>query len=176
MKKLIIVISAIIIVAGTTTTVKAQPNKATANVLANIVSAISLSKTQELNFGTMTSPTSDVDVTLTTSNSISADAAKILNFPNSYNNASFKVIGEKSYTYTITLPANNTVTITKSSQNPMKVENFLALPASASGTGLNGTLNAMGEDSFYVGATLQVLAGQPIGAYTGTFDVLVAYN
>jgi hypothetical protein len=174
MKKIILMIAAIILVAGLTTTVKSQSNKATANALASIVSAISLAKDVDLNFGSMTPPTADVDVVLSTTNSITTDVAKILHFPTGTANAHYNVSGEKNYAYTITLPLTP-ITITKSGANPMNVENFQARTLSGSSNGLSGTLDGSGQDSFAVGATLKVTNAQPIGAYTGSFEVMVVY-
>ena len=175
MKKLIILIVAIILVAGLSTTVKSQSNKATTNALASVVSAISLAKDIDLNFGSMTPPTADVDVVLSTTNSITTDVGKILHFPTGTANAHYNVIGEKNYAYTISLPADNFVTITKGGANPMKVDNFKARTLTGSVDGLSGTLNGSGQDSFAVGATLKVTNAQPIGAYTGSFEVMVVY-
>ncbi len=52
----------------------------------------------------------------------------------------------------------------------MKVENFV------SSIGNTSTLDTRGVAALKVGATLNVNANQPIGIYTGAFDVTVAYN
>jgi hypothetical protein len=45
-----------------------------------------------------------------------------------------------------------------------------------SGGSTQRNLDAAGNDTFNVGATLVVGANQPSGVYSGTFDVTVAYN
>ena len=58
----------------------------------------------------------------------------------------------------------------------MIVNTFKALVASGTGSdGLAGILTS-GSDTFVVGATLKVTNAQAIGAYSGSFDVLVTYN
>jgi len=42
--------------------------------------------------------------------------------------------------------------------------------------GVQGTLSAGGADTFTIGGTLNVSAGQAPVLYTGTFNVTVAYN
>jgi hypothetical protein len=52
----------------------------------------------------------------------------------------------------------------------MAVDNFV------SSLGATSALDAQGESALKVGATLNVDANQPVGLYTGAFDVTVAYN
>jgi len=168
---------AIVLVAGPTTTIKAQTAKASTTAGAEIVSAISLTSDASLSFGKMSAPSADVDVTLTTEHVLTPDKpSNISLLPATFTNAHYNVSGAKDYVYTITLPASNTVTI-RNGANSMKVENFQARTTSVPvSNGTSGTLNASGQDAFVVGATLKVTNAQAIGAYTGTFDVLVAYN
>lgn len=88
--------------------------------------------------------------------------------------ASFSITGEAAYTYSISLPADDAVTITEGT-DPMAVTSFVASSAS-DGAGLVGTLDVSGDDVVKVGATLTVAADQEPGDYTGDFSVTVAYN
>jgi hypothetical protein len=81
--------------------------------------------------------------------------------------AGFAVTGGANLTYTLTLPANNTVNLT-SGGNTLKVQDFTPLSA--------GTLNALGKDWFAVGASLEIPSAAVAGAYTGTFQVTIVYN
>jgi len=175
MKKLILGIIAFFVSVGITATVSAQSVTASANAGAIIVSAISITSDIPLNFGTLSIPTADVNVTLSTANARSSDKpTNISLLPCTTTNAHYNINGAGGCTYTITLPATNTVTLSNGS-NSMKVENFLALTKSTT-SGTSGTLTSTGTDDFVVGATLQVKSGQPTGTYSGTFDVAVAYN
>ena len=175
MKKIIVMILAIIMFANPTT-IKAQTAKKTVTATANIVAAISLESDRGLNFGTMSAPTTDVDVTLSTAQIVTAsDATKISLFPSSATTARYNVTGTKDYAYTITLPTDNSVSISNGTSS-IKLTDFQALTLSSGSNGTGGTLNSSGQDSFVVGATLKVLTALPTGAYSGSYDVLVTYN
>ncbi|MEI7660830.1 MAG: DUF4402 domain-containing protein [Bacteroidota bacterium] len=145
---------------------------------ATILTPITLAETHALDFGLMTVPSGIVNVTLTTGTiriaSIPANIGllALAPFPAT---AAYSVSGSASVNYVISLPPDNTVTITQGS-NPMHVDGFIAKTASAGVDGITGTLDGSGNDNFVVGATLKLANGQPIGTYTGTFDVTVSYN
>ena len=82
-----------------------------------------------------------------------------------------RVQGNPNMTYTITLPANGTVTITCTSPgtcgaNSMAVNNFVSNPTPT------GQLTS-GTQILTVGATLTVGANQATGTYSGTYNVTV---
>ncbi len=83
--------------------------------------------------------------------------------------ANFTVTGEPGYTYAITLPADETITISNGTQT-MEVDTFKSTP------GTTGTLSESGSQDLSVGATLHLVANQASGQYTGNFNVTVAYN
>ena len=91
--------------------------------------------------------------------------------------ATYTVTGEPSYTYAITLPSSIIVTHSTNT-NTMVINNLLA--KSTSGVEAHnaiGTLTALeGSESFTVGGTLNVLAGQGPGNYSGDFNITVVYN
>ncbi len=142
-----------------------------------IVTPISLTQNHSLDFGLMTVPSGIVNVSLSTTGvriaSIPANIGllSLSPFPAP---AAYSVSGSAGSEYIITLPPDNTVTITQGA-NPMHVDSFLARTASAGLDGLTGTLDVTGSDSFVIGATLKLLNAQPVGSYTGTFDVTVNY-
>jgi len=83
--------------------------------------------------------------------------------------AQFAVSGDVGKTYNVTLPADNTVTISNGTTT-MRVDGFTKSLA-----GL-GTLDASGAQTFKVGGTLTVGNAQDTGFYTGTFTVTAAYQ
>ena len=176
MKKLIIMIMAIISVAGLTTTIKAQTAKASTTAGAEIVAAISITSDVPLNFGKMSTPNADVDVTISTTKQVTASIPLAISlFSGSAANAHYNVSGATGYAYAITLPGHNDVSILNGT-NSMFVNDFTARTASVPGSdGKSGTL-VSGADTFVVGATLNIKSGQVAGAYSGPFDVIVAYN
>lgn len=81
------------------------------------------------------------------------------------------VTGTPGSSYSITLPANDTVSLSNGS-NTMAVNEFVSNPAAtSSSTGLLLT----GSQTLYIGATLTVSNNQPAGSYSGTFPVTVTY-
>ena len=149
----------------------------TSQIHAEICVGLTLTETHALDFGTMSVPSGAVNVQLTTSTnripSIPANIQLFLIAPFPAN-AAYTVLGYPGAAYTISLPPDNLVTITEGT-TPMHVDGFMAKTASAGVDGLTGTLDGSGNDSFVVGGTLKLISGQPIGLYTGTFDVTVNY-
>ena len=165
MKKSIIIIAAFIMIG---TGLIAQ-NTATTNAAAKILSALTIQKNVDLNFGTMTMPTAATTVNLTpggvrtTPGNITLLAQAPLATASAYS-----VSGDNGATYAITLPSSCIIT---APYGWMQVDNF-----TTSKTGNVSTLSSTGTDDFTVGATLEVNFPQYAGSYSGTFDVSVAYN
>ena len=75
--------------------------------------------------------------------------------------AQFTVMGTASATYSITLPANNTVELSDGNGNVMALNSFVSSPAAT------GTLTGGGNQAIRIGATLVVHPNQPPGTYAG---------
>lgn len=148
----------------------AQSNTATtsAGAAAEVVTAIAITKTKDLNFGDVVSGSTAGTVVITPQAVRSATGGATLGNTGGASNAEFTVNGDAGANYSITLPSTD-VTLT-SGMNSMAVNVFTSSP---SGT---GTLSGGGEQTLKVGATLNVGASQPSGTYTGSFDVTVTYN
>jgi hypothetical protein len=83
--------------------------------------------------------------------------------------ATFTAHGTEDGHYVVTLPADNSVTLTLSAgTETMTIDHF---EHSASGI-LDGT----GQETFNVGGILNVAAFQRAGIYEGTFDVIVTHQ
>ncbi len=135
---------------------------ATANAAADIVSPINISAEQDLNFGKVANNTAG-SVIVNPDGTISGLAQIGSTTPTP---AQFDVTAASGYSYTITLPT--TVELT-SGTNTIEVDTF----KHDAGTTITGTgsIQTVG-----VGATLDVVANQPTGNYTGTFNVTVTYE
>lgn len=134
---------------------------------ATIIAPITITNTIDLNFGDVVDGTGYV--TLSTAGVRASDYQAFSGTQvGTVSAASFGITGQGAYTYAITLPTVD-VTITETGSDTMIVNAFVSDP---SGT---GTLSS-GTDTVLVGATLNVVATQTAGLYTGTFDVTVAYN
>lgn len=83
--------------------------------------------------------------------------------------AQFTVSGTAGPAYAITLPANDTVTLSDGNNHSMALNGFVSDPSS-------GTLSGGGTQWLRVGATLSVGNAQAPGSYTGSFAVTVHYN
>jgi spore coat protein U-like protein len=144
----------------------------TANATATVVRPIAVTAPVDLAFGNVVPSSSAGTLTLTAAASTVATAALGATQPGTQAGtvtaARFDVTGEAAFTYSIVLPAGAS-TINGPSSATMTVDTFTSNIAS-------GTLSGLGAQSFYVGGKLHVGANQAAGSYTGTFDVIVAYN
>lgn len=138
---------------------------ATADADVSIIAALAISTTTSLDFGIVAfGPGAGTCVIATNgARSTTGSGVGVAGTPAA---AEFAITGEGTYTYAITLP--DSITISYDS-NDMTVDTFVSSP---NGT---GTL-AAGADTLLVGATLHSDGDQPVGDYTGTFNVTVAYN
>lgn len=149
---------------GIASQAKAQ-NSASATVSANVQQPITVTKTNDLSFGS-------VFPGLNNSVAVTASGA-----------ASFSVQGQASanVNLTFTLPSNIT-----SSSNTLPVANWVALynttNSSASGTSFtpstsatSATLSSSGALYVFLGATAQPSISQAAGSYSGTATMTVVY-
>ena len=158
---------------ATTSFGQAPTANADANSSATIVGALTLTNKADLKFGQMTSPTGPETVVVTPGGAISAGGNITLIAGSPVSAAAYEVAGTQGATYAITLPADNTITLVNGA-NSMKVDTFTSSkPGNVSTLGVAvGGVN----DTFTVGASLQVATGQVAGVYSGQFNVAIAYN
>ena len=156
-----------IAVIGFATTSFAQVT-ATADASANIIGPISIMKNTNMSFGNVAvSPTVAGTVVLDVASARTKTGGVTLPvITGTVAAAKFTVSGQTGTTYAITLPASVVLT---NGGNSMTVDNFLSTPSGA------GAL-AAGTQEIFVGATLNVVAGQVSGLYTNTSDLVVRVN
>jgi hypothetical protein len=138
---------------------------ATASAFAKVITPIAITKTADLNFGTIISGPAGT-VTVSPAGVETASGATVLNPNPNVSAALFSVTGEPSTAYSISLPSS--ISITNGAQS-MTVSSFTSNPTPG------GVLSAGGSQALQVGATLAVATNQAIGSYSGTFSVTVAY-
>ena len=159
----------------------AQSTATAANVsaTARIYVPISLAKSADLSFGDVFTGATSSTVTLdpqSSTRTVTGDAT--LASTGAFNAASFTVSGKRNATYAITLPADNTISLSGAG-TAMPLSKFTA---SVNGTAATGTATGLlpntagASQTFTVGATLTLGANQTDGDYLGKFDVMVAYN
>ncbi len=143
----------------------AQAATVSANATATVLIPMTITKTNDLRFGSFAATAAAGTVTISTAGARTGSGVQLSSM-NTGGAAGFTVAGDTNYTYAITLPSTATLT---SGGNSMTINSFTSNP---SGT---GTL-ASGAGTVTVGGTLQVGASQAPGAYTGTFSVTMDYN
>ena len=144
---------------------------ATSNASATIVAPISIANNTEMNFGNVAVGATAGTVILATDGSRTTGGGVTLpTTTGTVTAAQFTVTGQANFTYSITLPA--AATTISSGANNMTVDTWTSNPNST------GDLGAGGSQVLLIGATLNVLASQPSGAYTSAtpFTVTVNYN
>lgn len=179
MKKIILNLFAIGMIAGFSNSLNAQITNtasATSPAYATIVAPIGITHTNgtDLEFGTIISGAGAVTVSTAGVRTFSNADLNPGDQGESPTSGQFYVSGEADYTYSIAF-TNATEDLTETASATMTAGSFLASTL-IDGEGLTGTLNASGDDTIEVGATLTVTAGLPSGLYTGSFEVTVAYN
>jgi len=150
-------------------------SSATAPASATIVTPITITKTVDMEFGNaaVQASTGGTVVLATAGTRTATSGVTLPAVTGTVSAAEFTIQGTANYTYAITLPADNTVTIDDGASHSMPVDLFNSSPAAT------GTLDASGNETLKVGATLTVSAGQTPGTYTTgatPFTVTVNYN
>jgi hypothetical protein len=146
---------------------------ATANASVTIISPLTISKVDDMNFGNVaivSNAAGSVTLTTTSTRTWLGGAAGVATTAGVIKAAKFNIGGADGYVVSITLPVSCTVT---SSGNNMTVDNFVSNPASGF-TFITGNPALL-----YVGATVHTAAGgQPVGLYTTAtpFTVTLSYN
>lgn len=163
-----------------TLTLAAQTSaSATANVTTSIYTPITVTKTIDLSFGdvfpgtvagTVTVDPAGAATTFTgTGVSLGVHPAVA---------ASYTMTGKKNASFSLALPANNSVSLAGPGV-AMTLTNFTAavgVGATTAGPSLTAALGAAGTQTFKVGATMNVGNAQMEGSYTGSYNVTVTYN
>lgn len=169
MKKIIALTFAILTSMG----IYAQGNPTatvTSTASATIIQPIEIAKVTDLAFGNVASGTADGTVVIATDGTRTSTGGVALIDAGSVSNAAiFDITGLADATFTIEVPSSIIIQ-TSGGANQMTVNNFV------SNLGASSVLDENGEAKLQVGATLNVTAQQPAGMYSGTFDVIVAYN
>jgi hypothetical protein len=141
-----------------------------------IFQPIQLAKNTDLSFGTVVRPVSGSGtVTIAAADgarTLVGSGALLATGPNApAARATFSVTGEGGQTFSITVPANFNMTRVN---GPETIEVTLT-PTATTGL-LDSTLSNTGTANFGVGGSIPVADTTHSGAYSGTFNVIVAYN
>ncbi len=142
-----------------------------ADATANVIAPIGLSHIGDLGFA---------DFIVTGAGTVVVDASASRSATGSVTLAggtptvpTYTVTGESGRTYQVDLPADSAHSVT----NGVDTIDLISFVDSFGGTDaapLGGTIGT--SDVFTVGATLNILGAVSSGPYSGSFDVIVAYN
>jgi hypothetical protein len=140
----------------------------TVTVEVNIVSTINLVAQHGIIFGDISVSSSRGTVTVATDGSRTTSGGVTVNRNTSGTPALYKVSGDPSAYFSITLP--DSVVLTSDAGDSMTVKNFSSVPEK------NGQLDSSGRENVNIGATLGVGAFQPFGKYKGIMSTTIEYN
>ena len=152
----------------------AQTSATASNVPASatVASAMGITKTVNLSFGSVSPDAVGAStVVLDESDGRTTTGGAALVLGGTVTSASFDVTGDNNATYAFTDPG--TVTLT-SGGDTMDVDTWTGLSATSGTATL--LLDGTGADTMTIGATLNMIAAQPAGDYTATFNLTIDYN
>ena len=175
MKKLLAL--AVVILGFTAVSFGQLSNKADATASAKILTALTIDKKIDLDFGTLGAKTTATIAKMSTAGSRTGSTTDLI-ATGVGAAAEFEIKGDKNSSFAITFP--NTDTNLNSGASPaMKIlatDWVSKIDGAAESTLTTGSIAASGVTVLKVGATLQVAASQPAGSYSGPFSVTVNYN
>ena len=143
-------------------------NSGTVNVPIHIriIASVAVSKTQDLDMGTVIPGSTAGSVTLNPTSGAQGITGGILYAATTGQPALFSVTGAPSHAFTITFGASPITLTAASGTMSLSLSSSLSSPA---------TFNGAGTATLGVGGTLSVGANQAEGNYVGTLTVTVAY-
>lgn len=139
----------------------------TGSMGASVITPLTLSEAAPLEFGLLNSSDSGGTVVVDNADGRSATGGATLD-GGAVQSGTWSVQGEPDTAYSIALPDSDVTLV--SGGDSMTVNNFTDSEGGSSAT------DASGGDSFTVGATLNVGADQMDGAYSGSYEITVAYQ
>lgn len=138
---------------------------------ARIIAPISLGNdgSNRLNFGTISRSSASGSVTVSPDGVRTSSGGATVLASSLFSAAPFSVTGEKSATFSVSLPGNDVVVLTRvDGTETMEVTGFTH--------NSNLILSNTGSATFHIGATLNLDADQVSGDYHGSFSVTVNYQ
>lgn len=124
--------------------------------------ALFITNTGDLNFGTIMSLNTPQSVTISPENGATSGA---ININSERTRGTFLISGPANKSYNIVVPTSVNITY---GGNSMTAD-LTSYPATA------GQLNNSGQDTLYIGGTLNIGSSQPAGEYTGTYTINIQY-
>ena len=162
----------LILIVSVSSRVYSQAN-VTAEAFAEVISALTATETSQLNFGKFSPEVQGGKVIVTPDGMRSTNGSVILS-GGVANSGVFYITGAPEAAFSIQLPVGPAVLTHQNSSKIMIVDNWVTYPHAGNGTGV--LVN--GQSFVYLGATLNVgsMIDNPIGMYSGAFNLTFAYN
>jgi len=152
---------------GTASASFAQSSK-TASATATLITPIAISKTTDMNFGTVAASATAGTVALSYADVATPTGGTTLVAGGAARKAAeFEVTGQNSSSFSISCPT--TIVLTSAG-------NTLTVNGIAADAGTTNTLSASGSKTIKVQGTLVVPGAAPAGVYTNTADLTVTVN
>lgn len=146
----------------------ASAHDAYVSVAFTVDTPLAVQETQEMNFGSIMSPSQNKMITLSYDGTLNSNGTLPTGNVNAARAGKFTVTGVQNRQVYITLPQSATI---YSGSSSMEVTNFTSTsPITLTG---GDVVSATGE--FSIGATLNVNANQATGEYSGTYSITVSY-
>lgn len=163
------------IAAGIFQSIPAQAADFDGTAHAAVVRPNTLVKTDDLDFGTLTSGATGGTVTINPVSGARTTGGGVTPVGGGTQRAIFQGTGG---IFLITVSGSSAVTLSRAGGGAPAMSASLVRAASTSGGGialLGATLLPSGVQTYYIGGTLTVPANQPDGDYSGTFTLTVNY-
>ena len=163
------------IAAGIIQPIPAQAADFDGTAHAAVIRPNTLVKTDDLDFGTITSGTTGGTVTINPVSGARTTGGGVTPVGGDTRRAIFQGTGGL---FLITVSGSSAVTLSRAGGGAPAMSASLVRAASTSGGGialLGATLLPSGVQTYYIGGTLTVPANQPDGDYSGTFTLTVNY-
>jgi len=145
-----------------------QAATASATATANITSTLTVRTINGLFFGDISSSPEAGTLELSPGGIRTTTGGVTVNRAIAGSPATFDVQGDPNATYSVTFPA--AVIMSNGSPNSMVVDKFTSLPETT------GVMDASGQQTLYVGGTLNVDSNQAFGSYAGELVISVDYH
>lgn len=151
--------------------VKAQ-SSISAQAFAEVIEALAASEEEPLNFGRFTTGSSGGAIIISP-DGLRSVRGTVTTAGGMHSPARFVVTGSPGASFTISLPGEETVLVHRQTGNTMQVNGWISDPPSGDAARLTD-----GSRVVSIGATLNVgsMEENPVGMYTGTFELTFAYN
>jgi len=141
---------------------------ATATATAHVTSSMTVRTISGLAFGELSSGAEAGTLELSPGGVRTTTGGVTVNRAIAASPAAFDVQGDPNATYSITFPA--AIIMNNGSPNSMVIDKFVSSPETT------GVIDVSGQQTLYVGGTLNVDSNQSFGTYSGQFTVTVDYN